>query len=142
MSAIDNAIERLQDLALASTDLTIRAAPDYPVSDAGVLPISIAWLASGEGNCIATALEFFPTVNVDFHFSILSLKDAYTKVNACAAEFARRLAGDPTLDGSVDTIRFPVSFSVVPTQWDQVSTLMLRFSIPLKTLETPITTST
>ena len=143
MSAVDLAIERLQDLALASTDVTIKAAPDYPVSDAGVLPISIAYLSSGEADCMeSSTVRFFPSVNVDFHFSSISLKNAYTQINACAAEFARRLGGDPTLDGSVDTITFPVSFIVGPAQWDSITTMLLRFTIPLKTLESPITTST
>ena len=143
MSSIDDAIERLQDLALASTDLTIRAAPDYPVSDAGVLPIAIAHLTSGNGSPMeASTLLLFPTISVDFHFSRLSLKQAYTEIDACAAEYMRRLAGDPILDASVDTIVFPVTFTIQATQWDSIATQMLSFSVPVKVLETPITTST
>ena len=140
MSSIDTAITRLQALALSSTDLTIRAAPSYPVSDAGVLPIAIAHLVSGEAQAISADLfEVFPTVNVDFHFSRISFKQAYTEIDACAVEYLRRLAGDPTLNGAVDTIVFPVTFTVVPTQWDSIETQMLTFSIRIKTLENPIT---
>jgi len=40
----------------------------------------------------------------------------------------------------VDTVNFLVSFSVTPAQWDTVTTQMLRFEVPVKTLETPATT--
>ena len=138
MSAIDTAISRLQTLALASTDLTIRAAPVKPVSDAGVLPIAIAHLTGGNGTVMASTLELFADISIDFHFSRVSLKQAYTEIDACAAEYLKRLSGDPTLAGAVDTIVFPVEFTVIPTQWDSIATQMLSFTVRVKTLETPI----
>ena len=140
MSAIDNAIARIQDIALASTDLSIKNAPDYPVSSATALPLVVTHLSSGEGDPIADWFEGRFNVSVDFHFSRTSLKQAYTQIDACAPEFMRRLAADPTLNSTVQTIIFPISFEVVPTQWDSVATQMLSFTIPIKTKETKIST--
>lgn len=138
-----SAIQRLQALAMAcsSSDVTIRRTPDYPVEDAGVLPMSIAHLASGTGNANnATTLQFMPIVNVDFHFPRSFLKESYADIDEVALTFSQRLAGDPNLNGTVDTIIFPISFEVGVVDYDAVQTLMLRFSVLLKTLETPIST--
>jgi hypothetical protein len=137
------AIQRLQALALAcsSSDVTIRAAPDYPIEDAKNLPMSIAHLASGEGTAVnATDLQFQPIVEVEFHFNRTVMKQAYKEINSVALAFMGRLAGDPTLNSSVDTIIFPVTFEVSPVEWDRIQTQALIFSVPLKTLETPVST--
>lgn len=135
---IDNAIARLQAIALQCTSTTIKAAPNYPAEDAMVLPLSIAYLASGSVSADnATDTRILPTINVDFHFSRLSMKNAYTQIDAIAQEFSQRLGGDPTLNGTVSTIVFPVTFSTGPTQWDKVITQMLRFVVPVKILQTP-----
>lgn len=143
MSAVDTAIARLQSIALASSDLTIRHAPSYPIEDPGVFPVSIAHIVEGTAELSnATMVKLLPTVAVDFHFNRADIKKAYTDIDACVAEFSRRLGGDPTLDGSVDTIVSPVSYGVSPQQWGGVNTLMLRFTVPIKTLEAPLTTAT
>jgi len=145
MSVIDLAIARLQTLALActlsSTDATImlKAAPEKPAEDATVLPIAIAHIGPGEGTAAnATALKFMPTVYVDVHFSRVSMRYTYGLIDEFVVQYMKRLAGDPTLNGTVDTIVFPVSWSLGAAEWDKVITQMVRFSIPLKTLETPI----
>jgi hypothetical protein len=137
---IDNAIKRLQAIALACEDVKIKHAPDYPIDDAAVMPFSIAHLISGTSQADnASTCRFLPVVAVDFHFSRVSIGNAYKQIDLIAIEYARRLSGDPTLAGAVDTIVFPVSFQVVAAEWDRVATQMLRFSVPLKTLETPRT---
>jgi hypothetical protein len=139
MSVIDDAISRLQVIALACTAL--KAAPAYPVSDATVLPLAIAYITTGTGQADdVTTARLLLTVSVDVHFNRQSIKDAYTKIDKFIPEYLQRLAGDPTLNGKVDTIIFPVSFNVVPAQWDQVTTQMVSFQIPLKFLETPTAT--
>jgi len=142
VSVIDNAITRLQAIALecSSSDVTIRSAQALPTGDAVNLPMSVAHIISGQATAMnKTDLQFEPVVAVDFHFNRTSLKQAYKEIDAIAIEYPKRLAGDPTLDGSVDTIQFPVTFEVSPVEWDRVQTQMLRFSVPLKTLETPTT---
>ena len=135
---IDNAISRLQALALQCTSATIKAAPNYPIEDASVLPLAIAHLSTGEVNADnSNTARIKPTINVDFHFSRISLKNAYTQIDAIAQEFSARLCGDPTLNGTVSTIIFPISFSVSPTQWDKIITQMLTFTIPVKVLTNP-----
>jgi len=140
MSVIDNAVQRLQTIALAITSETVRGAPSYPVEDASVLPIAIAHIASGSGQADeSTTARLLLTVNVDFHVSRVSMKSAYTQLNNIIPEFLQRLAGDPTLSGNVDSIVFPVTFQVSAAQWDRVVTQMASFAVPLKFRETPTT---
>lgn len=140
MSIIDDAIGRLQYHALAITSETVRGAPSYPTEDASVLPLAIAYIANGTGSADdASTARLLLTVNVDFHVNRMSMKSAYTQLNNIIPEYLRRLAGDPTLNAKVDTIVFPVSFTVGPAQWDKVVTQMASFQVPLKFRETPIT---
>jgi len=140
MSIIDNAVQRLQTIALAITSETVRGAPSYPVEDASVLPLAIAHIASGSGQADeSTTARLLLTVNVDFHVSRVSMKSAYTQLNNIIPEFLQRLAGDPTLSGNVDSIVFPVTFQVSAAQWDRVVTQMASFAVPLKFRETPTT---
>lgn len=143
MSVIDNAISRLQELAIisGSSDNPIKFAPSTPVEDASVLPMAIAHLISGQtSNDNASTVRFQPTVAVDFHFSRLNMGRAYTDIDYTAVQFAKLLGGDPTLNGTIDTINFPVPFNISPAQWDKVTTQMLRFEVQFKTLENPATT--
>jgi hypothetical protein len=142
-NAIDNAISRLQTLALRCTSVSIKSAPDYPVEDAGMLPLSIAYISSGELSVgEASTAAFIPVVlNVDFHFNRVSMKQAYQQIDQIAYEYGRRLAGDPTLNGKVDTIIYPVTYRAFPSTWDKVTTQLLQFSIPVKILDTPQATT-
>jgi hypothetical protein len=129
----------LQDLALACTG--IRAAPDYPIEDATALPLSIAHIS--EGNATqqnASTTQCNLTVRVDFHFARTNIKDTYQRINVLIPEYLTRLGGDPTLNSTIDTIQFPVSFVVSPAQWDAIVTQMVSFYVPFKTLETPVST--
>ena len=133
MSEIDTAIQRLQDIVLSSSDITVRAAPDYPVEDANVLPLSIAYIASGQ----SMADDFGITrmvlmLKVDVHFSRVSIVEAYKQINRFVPELLKRLAGDPTLGGSVDTIVYPITFEVLPMQYNAVVTQAVSVSVPVK----------
>lgn len=140
MSIIDDAIGRLQYHALAITSETVRGAPSYPTEDASVMPLAIAYIANGTGSIDdSTTARLLLTVNVDFHVNRTSMKSAYTQLNNIIPEYLRRLAGDPTLNAKVDTIVFPVSFTVMPAQWDRITTQMASFQVPLKFRETPTT---
>lgn len=142
MSVIDNAIARLQALALAcsSSDVVIRSAQTLPTGDAVNLPMAVAHITSGQATAMnKTDMKFEPVVSIDFHFNRSSLRQAYKEIDIIAVEYPKRLAGDPTLSGTVDTIQFPVTFDVSPVEWDRIQTQMLRFSVSLKTLETPTT---
>ena len=65
------------------------------------------------------------------------MKVAYSQLDVIIPDFSKRLAGDPTLGGTVDTIVFPVSFEVGPAQLDAIVTQMASFSIPIKIKTTP-----
>lgn len=143
MSQIDNAIARLQYLAL-SVDLVepqaVRVAPDYPIENADVLPMSIAHAGAGEFSMASDFGRSFPNLYVDFHFNRANLKMAYRNIDALIYQYPAILAGDPTLNGQIDSIVFPVSWAD-PTvvQYDSIQTLMVRFTVPVKILQTPVT---
>ena len=139
MSVIDSAIARLQDLAQACTN--IQHAPDYPIEDATALPLVITHITGGDMTVLnASTVQLNPIISVDFHFARVNIKDAYQRIDTIIPEYLQRLGGDPTLNGTVDTIQFPVPFVVQPAQWDNVITQMVSFTVQLKTLEVPIST--
>jgi hypothetical protein len=145
MSIIDDAIVQIQTIALkvaydSSGNKTIRSAPSKPVESADVLPLAIAYIAEGyfESGDITSARLFY-TINVDFHVDRQSMKSAYTQLDIIIPDFSRRLVGDPTLSDTVDTIQYPITFTVGPAMWDRITTQMASFSIPVKILSTPTT---
>ena len=143
-NSLDEAIRRLQTIAKACTNTRIRNAPTYPIEQAGVLPMGIAHLVSGQGVFTsASTLHFFPTAQVDFIMSRENLEQAYKESDAIALEFMQRLHGDPTLGGNVETVIAtrdqPVTFEVGPMQWNDVTMHVLSFTIPLKLMKAPTT---
>jgi len=140
MSVLDNAIVKLQAHALALATITVRGAPSYPTEDATVLPLAIAHVSDGTGQADeSTTCRMLVNFKADFHVSRVTMKSAYTQINLIIPEFLERLAGDPTLGGTVDTIVFPVSFAVSAVQWNAIPTQMVSFTIPVKYRESPIT---
>lgn len=151
MSSIDNAIARIQAIALEMTDVQIKSAPDYPIETIDPLPMATSYLNSGTLYFVNSTLQKnFPTINVEFHFSRLNLRQANEQVNAVAIEFPQRLAGDPTLNGTVDTIvataNQPINYVRRPFTWREQSvtqpaliTDMLMFTVPVKLLKDPTT---
>lgn len=161
MSDIDTAIARLQDIALALSTIpdvagnliAIKSAPDYPIENLDPLPMVSTYLSGGEFHLTnATIHHNFPVIAVEFHFSRVNLKQAYKQIYAVAVEFPQRLAGDPTLNGSIQTIvgggDNPIPYTVRPFVWKeqtqtqaQLLTQMIRFDIPIKLLKAPVTTT-
>lgn len=143
-NAIDNAIARLQDLVQACTSVTIKSAPDYPIENADPFPMSVGYIS--EGTFVftnASTNHQFPIISLEIHFSRVNIKNTYQNINAIALELPRRLAADPTLNGTVSSIVAtrdqPISYTVSPFSWGSVSSEMLKFQIPVKTLQTPTT---
>ena len=140
MSVLDDAIVKLQAHALALATITVRGAPSYPTEDATVLPLAIAHVANGTGQADeSTTCRMLVNLKVDFYVSRQTMKGAYTQINLIIPEFLERLAGDPTLGATVETIVFPVSFEVSPVQWNTIPTQMVSFTVPVKYRESPIT---
>lgn len=151
MSSIDDAIARIQAIALELTTVQINSAPDYPIETLDPLPMAISYLTSGTLYFVnSTTQKNFPTINVEFHFSRLNLRQANQQVNAVAIEFPQRLAGDPTLNSTVDTIvatqNQPLNYVRRPFTWREQSasqpsliTDMLMFTVPVKLLKEPTT---
>jgi hypothetical protein len=148
---IDNAIARIQNIAAAlstvpPTGTLIAAEADYPVEVAQKLPFSVAYLAGGTFNFTnASMMRNFPSIRVEFHFNRSNLKQAYQQIYAVAIEFPKRLAGDPRLNDTIDTIvasgDAPIAYEVRPFEFSGVTTQMLAFTIPVKTLQAPTSTA-
>ena len=138
---IDTAIQRIQTLALASSS-DMKLAPDKPITNAATLPISLAHIGSGQATAAnSTTNVFIPNIMVSFYFNPSWLKTALTQIDTVVPAFSNRLAGDPTLNGTVDTIVFPVTWTdPAPAELGGIDCLMVEFTIPIKTLETPVST--
>ena len=146
MSIIDTAIQRVQTLAQACAfDATSRkvGAPSYPIEDAGVLPVSIAYISSGTATDLdASSTKMMINIGCDVHFDRQILKLTYQMIDTFIPDFVQRLGGDPTLGGSVSTIVYPVTFSVSPADWNTIVTQVASFVIPVKfNLLTPTVTA-
>ena len=151
-NAIDNAIARIQNIAAAlstipPTGTTMHAEADYPTEAAQPFPLCVSYLAAGRFRAPnATIHHNFPVIKIELHFSRVNLKQAYQQINAAALEFPKRLAADPTLDGTVQTIVFgqesEIEYGVRPFEYGTIKSQMLEFDIPLKLLQAPQSTST
>ncbi len=146
MSIIDTTIQRIQTIAKATTfetGRTIANAPDYPTDDASILPLVITHIGSGNVTQVnATDTKFIININSDFHFDRGILRLTYQKIDTLIPDFIQRLGGDPTLNSSVSTIIYPVTFTVGPAEWDSIITQMVSFIIPVKfNLLTPTVTA-
>lgn len=150
MSDIDSAVAKLQDHVQACTTVAFKSAPDYPVENAEPFPCSICFIGTETVHFTnATILHIFPALFLELHFSRVNLKQAYQQINAIAIELPQRLAADPTLGGTVQTIVAtqdqPLSGEVRPFQWTPqgvtpiIVSQMLKFVIPIKLLKAPTT---
>lgn len=137
MNAIDNAVARIQELALAMSSISIKSAPDYPIENADPFPFVASFPTSGEfwvDN--ASLMHNFPVVRIEFHLSRVNIKQMQQQINAIVYEFPRRLAGDPTLNATIDTSKMtrdePVTYTTVVSDWGAVKSHTMVFSLPLK----------
>lgn len=139
---LEAAIIRLQAITKEVTSITpvVKSAPPTPVEDAGMLPMSMAHLGTGQVSPDdASTSRLITDVFVDVHFSLNQLSMAYDQINAFVPDYLLRLTGDPTLNGSVQTIVFPVLFQVLTMKWDTIFTIAARFTVPLKFRTAPTT---
>ena len=147
MSDIDLAIEVIQSLACSMETVDVKSAPDYPIENVDPLPMVVSYLGSGEFMFTnATVHHNFPVIVTEFHLSRVNLREAYKQAQSIAIEFPQLLAGNPTLDGTVQTIvatsdnRFV--YTIRPFVWREnpaLITHMVRFDIPIKLLKAPVT---
>ena len=137
---VDRAIDAIQNLALEIQPVDIKAAPSYPMESASILPLAITHITGGTGSADdATQARLLLDITCDIHLQRDNIAFAYQQTNRIIPDFLQRLAGDPTLDGTVQTIIFPVTVSVQPSDYNGIVTQMVSFNIPLKFLETPTT---
>lgn len=142
MSIVDTTIARIQAIALKVAQ--VKSAPNYPVEESSVLPMVITYMKSGDMAAQnATDVKFKAVIQADLHipYTVGGLKEIYTRLNLMVPDFLQRLGGDPTLNGSVSTIVYPVTFTQAPgPEYNKAPTLAVSFQIPVKfNLLTPIT---
>lgn len=142
-NSVDDAIARLQDIVQSSSDVTFKSYPDYPIENADPFPMSIAYVADGNFTFTNASIHHnFVQIRLELHFSRVNLKNTYQQINATVLELPRRLAADPTLNGTVETIVAtrdnPIAYTVRPFEWGKVQSELLQFVIPVKLLKSPI----
>ena len=151
-NAIDNAIARLQDIAAACTTVTFKSFPDYPVENVEPFPCSIAYVSGGAFVLTnKTVHHNFVVIALELHFPRVNLRQTYQQINAIVLEFPKRLAGDPTLNNTIETIVAGASnespYECRPFQWSPagvspiIASQMLKFNITVKTLQAPTVTA-
>lgn len=139
-SIVDDAITEIQDLVQRISSVNIKAAPEYPIESADILPMGITHITGGTGQADnASTARLLLNISTDIHLDRSNMGMAYRQVNSIIPEFLKLLAGNPTLGGQVETIIFPVTVTVQPAEWDRVFTQMIRFDIPIKFMEEPTT---
>jgi hypothetical protein len=145
-SEIDNAVARLADLALGMTTITLKSAPDYMVENVEPCPFAAIYASGARTYATnSTVLHNYVTIAVEFHLSRINIKAMQQQANAIMYEFPRRLAGDPTLNGTVETILFSVDSPIEATSgeflWKDISTHRIVFPVPVKFRPAPLTTA-
>lgn len=152
MSDIDNAIARLQNILTACTTVVFKSAKDYPTDNVEPFPLAVAYVGGGSFHFTsASQVNINPVINLELHFSRVNLLQAYQQIDAISIELPRRLAGDPSLNSTIDSIVAsrdePITFAARPYQWSPpsvtpvITSQMLLFVIPIKTLQTPQATA-
>lgn len=135
------AVARVQAIAKQCTGM--KSTPAQPTETVEVLPITISWPEDGTLTPNdATFTTGLHTIRCEMHVNRAMLRLAVQTLTGWAEQFPKLLAGDPTLDGAVDTIVFPVTYTVQSIQWDDTPTLALVWRVPVKILAAPTTPST
>ncbi len=131
------AITNLQAKALALSTVSIKSTPATPIDSAPALPVALTYLFSGSTIFTnASQLEIECVVKTNFYFPRGNLPEAYTNLNNVYIEFIKDVAADPTLGGSVTSVR-ATNFEILFQDWNGQAVVTLSVSIPLKILDTP-----
>lgn len=136
------AIARIQVHALAVDTISprVKDAGLYPVEDASMLPKMATYFENLTANAEdATTVRILYNVNSDLHLSRDNLYSSYEQLTLFVESFLRRLWGDPTLDGAVQTISAPITGVRIPDEYNMLKTLMVRFTTQIKLRPTPLT---
>lgn len=141
---LDDAVSRIQEIVNECSSVKFMSYPEYPIENADPFPMSVCFVDNGTFNFTnATIHHNFPVIRLELHFSRINLKQAYQQINALVIELPRRLAGDPTLGGNIETVLAtkdqPAAYRVLDFEYGKIKSKMLLFMIPVKTLKSPLT---
>lgn len=136
------AVGRIQELVAQLTN--IRAAPAWPLENLDALPMAMSWPTGGEvGAGDDTYCKGIHRIRTEIYQSRVTLPQAVSTLAAYAESFPKILSGDPTLDGEVDTIVFPVSYTMQPIQFGSGTTVLaLVFETTVKIMGVSSTSTT
>ena len=133
--SIVGAVANIQAKALSLTG--ILAAPANPPEGSGVLPFSVCYPRSGElesgsagwGNGLHTLV-------CELHFSRVNLPAAVATATPFIESFMAKLANDPTLGGTVSTVRNNIRYTFGKLEWGTDENIGIQFEIDIKISQT------
>lgn len=132
---IEAAILNLQDKLLALSGM--KAAPDYPPEGAGAFPFGVSY--ERNAGTMANSDSFADDLAViwcEIHVARQILPKAIQTAMAFRDPLLKALIADPTLAGSISTIRWPVLRTFGLLTWGGLETIGYRFEVPVKVLLT------
>ena len=134
------AIAQIQTYMLTLTGM--REAPTDAPEQPHVFPFAICAPAEGEWTGLQVAWkQGLQTVSLDIHVARKDLPRDIQKLADFEDAVPNILIANPTLNGTVDTIVYPIRWRLVTFSWDQmgqVKTIGFRFLITVK-METVVT---
>jgi hypothetical protein len=134
VTTLQAAIAALQ--ALVGAVSGIREAPAILTEVPQVFPCARAYPWEGEWATLSAGTKRGrQTIALDVHVARRDMRYDMAQVYPFVDTIGEVLAENPTLSGTVQTIMYPVTWSMRSFQWDQsgqVITLGFRFLIPVK----------
>ncbi len=131
---VANALLALQAHARALPG--VADAPTRVPEGAGMFPFAVSYPRSGSLVRITDTWKGLHVLITEIHVERSMLPAAVEKAQAYIESFPNRILNDPTLGGSVSTIRMddaaPVTYEFGVLKWGSVQTIGVRFSITVK----------
>ena len=129
--SLDNAIKKIQAYAESLED--IQAAPAAPIESLSVYPYCVTYPATGTLKPEAVAAERdIHTIYSEIHINPVLIAEAVPLAIRLLKDFGALLKASPTLDGTVDSIIYPIRYTFGRLEWSNETHIGFRFEIDLK----------
>jgi hypothetical protein len=127
---LDNAIEQIQTYALAAG---CKSAPAEVTEGAGNFPFAVSYPLRGTISVDdASAGRDIHTLASEVHVGRQHLGNAVELAKTVLIAFGLLLKQNPKLNGTVDTIDYPIRYTFGSLSWANVPTVGFRFEIDIK----------
>jgi len=138
--SLTTAVSRVLAIGRQCTGVKIASSPPDSLD---VLPAVVAWPQSGSlSGMDATFSRGIHNIRCEMHVARDVLPTAIATLTGWAEQFPHLLAGDPTLDGAISTVVFPVTYDLLFVEWGGTPTLALAWTVPVKILGAPVAPTT